>query len=149
MAVPRLIMLTNAKPGEAPTEYLSDRDRFPAEALFTTDLAKARAWQYPPGVRRWIRRNTPLLPILADCRRVWVNEDLVNLARKSDQAAAASTRSRRPATSTRATRATRAAGKTNPNKRPRPARTRGLKGKPAKRPATRAGRKPHRPAKAA
>lgn len=149
MAVPRLIMLTNAKAGEAPTEYLTDRDRFPAEPLFTTDLAKARAWQYPPGVRRWIRRNTPLLPALAQCRRVWVNQDLVDLARKSDQAAATSSRSssgRRPATSTRATRAAR---KTNPNKRTRPAPTRGLKRKPAKRPATRAGRKPHRTAKAA
>lgn len=141
MPVPRLIVLTNAPRGQAPVEYLTDRDRFPAEALFTTDLAKARAWGYPPGVRRWVKRNVKLLPMLATCRRTWVNEDLVVLARESDKAAAEAPA--RPATGPRrkGSKAARGAGKLNPNKRsPRTPR------KPAKIKASKrsTGRKPQR-----
>lgn len=81
MPMPRLIVLTNAPAGVAPTEYLTDRDRFPAEPLFTTDLAMARTWAYPPGCRRWYKRHLAILPVLKDCRRVWVGEDVVEAAR--------------------------------------------------------------------
>jgi hypothetical protein len=77
----RVSVLTDAKRGEVPTRYITDRDLWPADDLFTPDLGKARVWQYAPGVRRWVKRNMSALPLLAHVRRVWVNAELVVAAR--------------------------------------------------------------------
>lgn len=88
MPAPRCIVLTNAPDGELPREYLTDLSRFPGEPAFTSDLAKARTWLKPPGVARYKKRNRDKLPALASCRRIWVNLDIVEAARKRDAAAA-------------------------------------------------------------
>lgn len=74
MPVPRLLILTNAARSTAPTTFLTDRDRFPADDLFTSDLTRARSWKHPVGCRRWVRRNAIALPMLLELRRVWVEE---------------------------------------------------------------------------
>lgn len=81
--IPRVNVLTDARRGELPTRYLTDRDRFPADDLLTSDLGKARTWAYAPGVRRFVKRNLQTLPILGQLRRVWVNLQLV-IARQAE-----------------------------------------------------------------
>lgn len=89
MPMPRLYVLTDAKPGQNPERYLVDRDRFPADPILTTDLGKARTWSFTPGCRRWVKRNLAALPMLAELRRVWVNEDIVEAARATARPAPA------------------------------------------------------------
>lgn len=79
------LVLTQAKPGELPTEYLTDDVRFPTEGKHTRDLAKARAWIYPPGVRRFLKRH----PHLTGYRRVRVPAESIDRAAGADAKAAA------------------------------------------------------------
>jgi len=120
MSVPRLIVLTTAKPGELPRQYLADRDRFPMADLNTKDLGQARVWRFPPGVRRYIQRN----PHLVGYRRVWVPEqDVKDALEKSGQPATLPTEAA-PATGAKRThgRASIRSTKTDPNKRMKRAR---------------------------
>lgn len=92
LLIPRVNVLTDARRGEMPTRYLTDRDRFPADDLMTTDLGKARVWAFAPGVRRYIKRNLAALPILAKLRRVWVaHSTVVSLQASAKPSEAAST----------------------------------------------------------
>lgn len=83
LLIPKINVLTDARRGEMPTRYLTDRDRFPGDDLMTTDLGKARVWAFAPGVRRYVKRNLAALPILAKLRRVWVSHSIVLAAQAS------------------------------------------------------------------
>jgi hypothetical protein len=68
-------------------QFVADKDKWPMEPGLTTDLGKARHWNHPPGVRRWVKRHIAAFPELAECKREMVNEDLVEAAQTASLAA--------------------------------------------------------------
>lgn len=136
MSASRLMVLTPQGKSEIPREFLTDRDRFPAEALTTTDLAKARHWKHPVGMRRFRKRNS----FASHYRGVWVDEMTIKAAAALDKTAGATAPTAAPAKSKPAPRKHSARSvKTDPNKR-----TRRANRKRAIRAIRRAAEKPRR-----
>lgn len=82
MPMPRVYVLVHGQlAGDGQRQHVADKDKWPMEPGLTTDLGKARAWNHPPGVRRWMKRHAAAFPELAQCKREMVNEDLVEAAR--------------------------------------------------------------------
>lgn len=115
MSASRLMVLTPQGRAEIPREFLTDRDRFPAEALLTTDLAKARHWKHPVGMRRFRKRNQ----FAHSYRGVWVEAATIKAAAALDKTAAATAPTAEPASKSKPARRQHSARatKTDPNKR--------------------------------
>lgn len=115
MSASRLIVMTPQGKSEMPREYLVDRDRFPTEAITTTDLAKARIWRHPVGARRFRKRNQ----FAAHYRTLFVDEATIKAAAALDKTAALPAAHKEPAAKPAPARRihTGRSTKTDPNKR--------------------------------